>query len=72
MRETGAIPRTGWHEFSSAFNRDHETDMVVLEVMRSDIGAQVEGSFTPLRGHFRGTGTRRIEVSQDTGRPARL
>jgi hypothetical protein len=43
VQETKEIPRDGWNEFFSAFSRDHETQLAAVEVMGSEIGAQIEG-----------------------------
>ena len=43
MPETREIPRAGWNDFFSDFSRAHETQLVAVEVMGSDIGAQIEG-----------------------------
>lgn len=50
MTGTQEIPRARWDEFFSAFTRDHETDLVALEVMGGEIGAQVEGRSLLLSG----------------------
>src|SRR5262245_40957049 len=47
---TTEIPRAGWNAFFSKFSRDHEPDLVALEVMGSDIGAQIEGRTLHLAG----------------------
>jgi uncharacterized protein DUF5335 len=43
MQETIEIPSKNWTEFFEDFTKRHETDMVSLEVMGAEIGAQVEG-----------------------------
>jgi hypothetical protein len=41
--ETREIPRAGWHDFFDAFTRNHETDLVAVEIMGNEIGAQIQG-----------------------------
>ena len=43
MQDTTEIPRDSWDAFFARFSEDHETQIVAVEVMGSDIGAQVEG-----------------------------
>lgn len=43
MQETVEIPAHSWPGFFEDFSRRHETDRVSLEVMGSEIGAQIEG-----------------------------
>ena len=50
MGATVEIPRETWSNFFSRFSRDHETQLVALEVMGSDIGAYVEGRSLLLSG----------------------
>lgn len=40
--KTKEIPRTEWREFFDIFNRQHEGWLVSLEILGSEIGAQVE------------------------------
>jgi hypothetical protein len=47
---TQEIPRKDWPEFSQAFSQRHDNWLVTLEVMGSEIGAQVEGRGLRLRG----------------------
>jgi hypothetical protein len=47
MRE---IPREEWAEFMASFSRQHEGWLVTVEVMDSEIGAQVEAEGKPLEG----------------------
>ena len=50
MPETIEIPRDRWDNFFSRFSADHETQLVAVEVMGRDIGAQVEGRSLLLGG----------------------
>jgi hypothetical protein len=50
VQDTKEIPREGWDQFFSRFSNDHETQFVAVEVMGSDIGAQVEGRSLLLSG----------------------
>ncbi|HEY0283912.1 MAG TPA: DUF5335 family protein [Vicinamibacterales bacterium] len=50
MQVTKEIPRERWDTFFSRFSDDHETQFVAVEVMGSDIGAQVEGRSLLLSG----------------------
>ena len=43
MQDTTEIPRDTWNRFFRRFSEDHETQLVAVEVMGRDIGAQVEG-----------------------------
>jgi hypothetical protein len=43
MPGTIEIPREGWDNFFTRFTEDHETQLVAVEVMGGDVGAQVEG-----------------------------
>jgi hypothetical protein len=43
MPGTVEIPREGWDKFFTRFSEDHETQFVAVEVMGSEIGAQIEG-----------------------------
>jgi Family of unknown function (DUF5335) len=47
MRE---IPRDEWVEFLDSFSRQHEGWLVTVEVLGSEIGAQVEAQELPLQG----------------------
>jgi hypothetical protein len=47
MRE---IPREEWAEFLDSFSRQHEGWLVTVEVLGSEIGAQVEAEEKPLEG----------------------
>ena len=40
--KTKKIPRNEWQEFFEIFSRQHEGWLVTLEILGSDIGAQVE------------------------------
>jgi hypothetical protein len=44
------IPRDAWPEFFSRFSRDHDTQLVSVEVMGGTIGAQLEGRSLLLGG----------------------
>ena len=48
--QTTEIPREGWGKFFTRFNHDHETQLVAVEVLGRDIGAQVEGRSLLLGG----------------------
>ena len=50
MQDTREIPRDGWEKFFSRFSNEHETQLVAVEVMSRDIGAQVEGRTVLLSG----------------------
>lgn len=50
MQDTREIPRDAWNTFFSRFSDDHETQLVAVEVMGPDIGAQVEGRTLLLSG----------------------
>jgi hypothetical protein len=50
MQNTTEIPRDAWNRFFSRFSEDHETQFVAVEVMGTDIGAQVEGRSLLLSG----------------------
>jgi hypothetical protein len=50
MSGTVEIPREGWDKFLSRFSQDHETQLVSVEVMGSDVGAQIEGRSLLLSG----------------------
>ena len=50
MQGTTEIPRDTWDKFFTRFSEDHETQLVAVEVMGSDIGAQVEGRSLLLSG----------------------
>jgi hypothetical protein len=47
MRE---IPREEWGEFLDSFSRQHEGWLVTVEVLGTEIGAQVEAEGKPLEG----------------------
>jgi hypothetical protein len=50
VQDTREIPREGWDTFFARFSDDHETQFVAVEVMGSEIGAQVEGRSLLLSG----------------------
>lgn len=50
MQTTTEIPREGWHKFFARFNNDHELQMVAVEVLGREIGAQIEGCSLLLAG----------------------
>ena len=50
MQETTEIPRDSWDTFFSRFSEEHETQLVAVEVMGSEIGAQIEGQSLLLSG----------------------
>ena len=50
MQTTQEIPREGWNRFFARFNHDHEMQMVTVEVLGGEIGAQVEGRSLLLGG----------------------
>lgn len=50
MQETTEIPRDSWDTFFARFSEDHETQLVAVEVMGSEIGAQIEGQSLLLSG----------------------
>ena len=43
MHDTTEIPREAWNNFFTRFTQDHETQLVAVEILGRDIGAQVEG-----------------------------
>ena len=47
---TNEIPREAWTNFFSRFSEEHETQFVAVEIMGTDIGAQVEGRSLLLSG----------------------
>ena len=47
---TKEIPRSEWAAFFDAFSRQHERFRVSVEVLRPDIGAQLEGSALRFEG----------------------
>lgn len=47
---TKEIPREEWTTFLDDFSRRHEGWLVTMEVMGTDIGAQIEGNGLPLDG----------------------
>ena len=50
MQHTTEIPRDTWDQFFNRFSRDHDTQVVAVEVMGREIGAQVEGRSLLLSG----------------------
>ena len=56
MQTTTEIPREGWGKFFTRFNYDHETQLVAVEVLGREIGAQVEGRSLLLGGISPGDG----------------
>ena len=50
MQTTIEIPRDGWDKFFTRFNHDHETQLVAVEILGRDIGAQTEGRSLLLGG----------------------
>ena len=63
MQETIEILQKNWPEFFENFTKRHETDMVSLEVMGADIGAQVEGRALLFGG---------ISIADDRGKTLAL
>jgi Family of unknown function (DUF5335) len=47
---TRDIPRESWKEFFDGFSRRHQGWLVDVEVLGSDIGAQLEAEDLPLEG----------------------
>jgi hypothetical protein len=47
---TREIPRTEWQEFFDGFSRRHDQWLLTVEVLRPDIGAQIEARDLPLDG----------------------
>jgi hypothetical protein len=67
MRE---IPRDRWVEYLDGFSRQHEGWLVTVEVLGSEVGAQVEARELPLRGvvaEARGGGEDTITVILGAG-----
>jgi hypothetical protein len=50
MSTTREIPREDWKEFSRSFSQEHDQCSVTLEVMGSELGAQIQGHELRLRG----------------------
>ena len=50
MPDTREIPRSEWQDFFTSFSVEHDEHVVAVEVMGSEIGAQVEGRELRLRG----------------------
>jgi hypothetical protein len=50
MPATTEIPREGWDTFFNSFTQEHETQLVAVEVIGPEIGAQVEGQSLVLSG----------------------
>jgi hypothetical protein len=48
--KTKEIPRNEWQEFFAIFSRQHEGWLVTLEILGSEIGAQVEERGLALEG----------------------
>jgi hypothetical protein len=48
--QTTEIPRDAWNQFFARFSEAHETEFVAVEVLGSEIGAQVEGQSLLLGG----------------------
>ena len=48
--KTKEIPRNEWQEFFNIFSRQHEGWLVTLEILGSEIGAQVEEHGLPFEG----------------------
>ena len=50
MQDTTEIPREAWDKFFTRFSEDHETQLVAVEVMGAEVGAQIEGRSLLLSG----------------------
>jgi hypothetical protein len=50
VTETREIPRPEWNEFFTAFSQQHDAEVVALEVLGAEIGAQTEARELQLRG----------------------
>jgi hypothetical protein len=48
--QTREIPRTEWNDFFSRFSDQHDDEPVEVEMIGSEIGAQIEGRELHLRG----------------------
>lgn len=48
--KTKEIPKTEWPKFFDAFSRQHQGELVILEIFGSEIGAQVEERQLTLEG----------------------
>ena len=48
--KTKEIPKNEWPEFFDSFSRQHEGWLATLEILGSEIGAQVEGRELALEG----------------------
>jgi hypothetical protein len=66
--QTQEIPRSEWQAFFDTFSRQHEGWLATLEVLGSDVGAQVEGRDLPLAGVSLSSGGDEVEtISIDLG-----
>jgi hypothetical protein len=57
MQTTTEIPRDGWNKFFTRFNHDHDMQLVAVEILGRDIGAQTEGRSLLLGGISAGNET---------------
>lgn len=48
--QTREIPRTEWNDFFSRFSDQHDDEAIEVEMIGSEIGAQIEGRGLRLRG----------------------
>ena len=48
--QTREIPRTEWRDFFSRFSDQHDDEVVEVETLGSEIGAQIDGRQLYLRG----------------------
>ena len=72
MRE---IPRDEWVEYLDGFSRRHEGWLVTVEVLGSEVGAQVEAQELPLRGvtaELKGGGEGMITIILGAGESERV
>jgi hypothetical protein len=50
VTKTREIPKSQWQEFFSGFSDEHDAEPVDVQVVGSDVGAQIEGQELHLRG----------------------
>jgi hypothetical protein len=64
MESTTEIPREGWNRFFARFSEAHELDLVAVEILGGDVGAQIEGRSLLLGGISPGDDNARSLVMQ--------
>jgi hypothetical protein len=63
VTETREIPRDDWNDFFAAFSELHEDEVVDVEVLGTDIGAQLEAHELYLRGISPATSRRDADLA---------